>query len=159
MHEIAAYIRYADPEAYTIISYAPQPDGFSISGQLISELYQETAADPNVDAVGLNCVCGCRQMVDVVRKLGPIEGILSVMPNAGYPTVRGNRTFYDGDPAYFGAQLADMQALGARILGGCCGTTPEHIAAVVSDVGAGAPVRIAYPGGLSALGSLLGPSQ
>ena len=145
MHEIAAYIRGADPEAYIIISYAPQPDGFSISGQLISELYQETAADPNVDAVGLNCICGCRQMVDVVRKLGPIEGILSVMPNAGYPTVRGNRTFYDGDPAYFGAQLADIHAMGARILGGCCGTTPEHIAAVVGSVGAGAPVRITYP--------------
>ena len=145
MHEIAAYIRGTVPEAYIIISYAPQPDGFSINGQLISELYQETAEDPNVDAVGLNCICGCRQMVDVVRKLGPLEGILSVMPNAGYPTVRGNRTFYDGDPAYFGAQLADLHAMGARILGGCCGTTPEHIAAVVGTVGIDAPVRIQYP--------------
>ena len=73
-------------------------------------------------------------MVELMQKIGHIEGLFSVMPNAGYPTVRGNRTFYNGEPAYFARQVAVLHAMGARILGGCCGTTPEHIAAIPAAI-------------------------
>lgn len=55
---------------------------------------------------------------------------LSIMPNAGFPTVIDNRTFYDSDPVYFGDGMAQLAADGVKILGGCCGTTPRHIEAV-----------------------------
>ena len=54
--------------------------------------------------------------------------MLSVMPNAGYPTVLGRRTAYQGTPDYFAQQMAQILRAGASIVGGCCGTTPEHIA-------------------------------
>ena len=53
---------------------------------------------------------------------------MSVMPNAGYPTVLGRRTVFQGTPDYFGEKLAEIAQAGAAIVGGCCGTTPEHIA-------------------------------
>ena len=133
LHEIAAHIKAADPEAFVLVSFAAQPDGFTRDGRLIGELCRGAAADAYIDAVGLNCVSGGRQMVELMRKLGPIEGLFSVMPNAGYPTVRGNRTYYDGEPGYFASQIAIMHARGAAIIGGCCGTTPEHIARSRAD--------------------------
>ena len=145
LHEIAKHIKDADPDAFVLVSFAAQPDGFTRDGRLIGELCRGAAADAYIDAVGLNCVSGGRQMVELMNKIGPVEGLFSVMPNAGYPTVRGNRTYYDGDPGYFAAQMAELHARGAQILGGCCGTTPEHIAAAARAVSSGAPVRIDYP--------------
>jgi homocysteine S-methyltransferase len=66
------------------------------------------------------------------------------MPNAGYPTVRGNRTYYEGDPGYFSDQINELRELGVRILGGCCGTTPDHIREVSKKLRMPTAVRIAY---------------
>ncbi len=145
LHEIAHLIKDADPDAFVLVSYAAQPDGFTRDGRLIGELCRQTAEDGYIDAVGLNCVSGGRQMVELKRSIGAIEGLFAAMPNAGYPTVRGNRTYYDGDPQYFGAQIAALHSLGAQILGGCCGTTPEHIAAAAAALRAKAPVLVVYP--------------
>src|SRR5437879_9062532 len=60
---------------------------------------------------------------------------LSAMPNAGFPKRVGDRTIYPkSSPEYFELFARDAAALGARILGGCCGTTPEHIRAMVQAV-------------------------
>ena len=145
IHEVAAHIKDADPDAFVMVSFAAQPDGFTRDGRLIGELCRGAAEDAYIDAVGLNCVSGGRQMVELMNKIGPVDGLFSVMPNAGYPTVRGNRTYYDGDPDYFASQIAIMHARGAQIIGGCCGTTPEHIAASAKAIRAPAPVMIDYP--------------
>ena len=128
--ETAAYIKETAPDSFILVSFAAQPDGFTRDGQPVSTLIARADRDPNVDAVGLNCVSGARHMAELAETLGPLQSILSVMPNAGYPTVLGSRTFYDGDPKYFALQLSAMAGHGARILGGCCGTTPAHLAAV-----------------------------
>ena len=47
-------------------------------------------------------------MVELKRRIGQIDALFSVMPNAGYPTVRGNRTYYDGDPEYFGGIIVPV---------------------------------------------------
>lgn len=127
--EAAAYIREKKPEAFILVSFASLPDGFTRDGQLVSSLMETLDKDPSIDALGLNCVTSARHMVDLVKNLPPLQKNLSVMPNAGYPAVLGSRTFYDGAPDYFARQLSELQALGAGILGGCCGTTPEHIKA------------------------------
>lgn len=53
--------------------------------------------------------------------------MLSVMPNAGYPTIVDGRTFFENRAGYFAARMVEIVAAGAKIIGGCCGTTPEHI--------------------------------
>ncbi len=145
LHEIAEHIKAADPDAFILVSFAAQPDGFTRDGRLIGELCRSAEADAYIDAVGLNCVSGGRQMVELMNKIGPISGLFSVMPNAGYPTVRGNRTYYDGDPGYFASQIAIMHARGAQILGGCCGTTPEHIASAARAIRVPPPALADYP--------------
>lgn len=127
LRETAAYIRERCPEAFIIVSIASLPDGFTRDGHLSGQLISLLEQDPRVDAVGLNCVTGAKHMVDLVKGLGTVKKPLSIMPNAGYPTVLGSRTVYDGSPDYFARQLAELAGLGGRILGGCCGTTPEHI--------------------------------
>jgi len=67
------------------------------------------------------------------------------MPNAGYPTVRGGRTYYNSDPDYFAELTGATRALGAVILGGCCGTTPAHIAALARTLRAPALSADALP--------------
>ena len=145
LREIAEYIKRADPEAFVLVSFAAQPDGFTRDGRLIGELCRAAADDAYIDAVGLNCVSGGRQMVELKRRIGAVDGLFSAMPNAGYPTVRGNRTYYDGDPEYFAAQVAILHSLGAQIVGGCCGTTPEHIAAAARALRAKTPAYVPYP--------------
>ena len=140
--EIARYIREKQPEAYIITSFASQPDGFTRSGQLATHLIHQAEANPAVDAVGLNCVSGARHMISLVEQLGTVEKPLSVMPNAGYPTVLGGRTIYEGDPQYFAGQMERLHAMGVGILGGCCGTTPKHLAATVEALGGSTPKEI-----------------
>ena len=144
--ELAAFLKERCPDAFLIVSFAAQPDGFTRDGRLIRELIASAAADRNIDAVGLNCGCGARQTSELLDRIGPLPDCFSAMPNAGYPTVQGNRVFYHGDPGYFGMQLAGLRGQGVSILGGCCGTTPEHIAAARDALSMPAPQRISYRG-------------
>ena len=144
LHETAAHIKERDPGAFVILSFNTQPDGFTPAGYLVRDLCRQAEADPNVDAVGLNCMTTARHMVNLLWRIGPLKIPFSVMPNASYPTVRGNRSFYDGNPEYYAAQLAILRDEGARILGGCCGTTPAYIAAACEALKAPAKVRAEY---------------
>ena len=124
--EAAAHIHAQVPDAFIIVSFAVMAEGYSRDGMFVSELFDRICASENVDAVGLNCVCGARHMLELIRGADHGDKLLSVMPNAGYPTVVSNRTFYEGDPVYFASQVAELAAAGASIVGGCCGTTPVH---------------------------------
>ncbi|MBQ6622941.1 MAG: bifunctional homocysteine S-methyltransferase/methylenetetrahydrofolate reductase [Mogibacterium sp.] len=127
LREIAAYIREKQPDAYIIVSFALLPEGYTRDGLFGEDLVRTIWEGGCVDAVGFNCVIGVRQMKYLLDSMN-LGGIpLSIMPNAGYPVVIDNRTFYDSDPAYFGAGLAEIAREGAAIIGGCCGTTPRHI--------------------------------
>ena len=132
--EAVKYLKGKCADAYIIVSFAVQPDGFSRDGKFVTELINTMMQTGAIDAVGMNCVCGARHMLELAQRLKLAEKSdhtqMVVMPNAGYPTVIANRTFYEGDPVYFATQLVEMAHMGARILGGCCGTTPAHIACV-----------------------------
>jgi homocysteine S-methyltransferase len=130
--ELARYLKARCPEAFLIVSYAVGYDGITREGHPGTELFRRTAALAEVDAVGFNCMSGPHHLLEYIRKL-ELGGVqLSVMPNAGYPSVVGRRTVYQGQPDYFAAQLARIVQAGAAIVGGCCGTTPAHIAAAAS---------------------------
>ena len=126
--ELARHLKARCPEAYLIVSFAVAPGGVTRYGVSGDELYRRTAALPEVDAAGFNCVSGPHHLLEYIQTLSPLEKPLSVMPNAGYPTVLGRRTVYHGAPEYFGQKLAQIVQAGAVIVGGCCGTTPAHIA-------------------------------
>lgn len=126
--EFARFLKSRCPDAFLIISFAVAMDGTTREGYSGQTLFQRTAALPEVDAVGFNCISGPRHLLEYIRKLNRQGVRLSVMPNAGYPTVLGRRTVYQGGADYFGGKLAEIVQAGAQIVGGCCGTTPAHLA-------------------------------
>ena len=118
------------PEAFVLVSFAVLPDGYTREGRYCAELVRRVAQSGVVDAVGLNCVSAPGAMQALVQQLGDAGLPLSVMPNAGYPVVARAQVRYQGKPAYFARELSRLATEGVRILGGCCGTTPQHIAAL-----------------------------
>ncbi len=104
------------------------------------------------DVIGANCSTGPRRMLDVVSAMrdalektpaqtgaapdpSPANRcasmpLLSAMPNAGFPEMRGERVMYPATPEYFGDYARRFLDAGARLVGGCCGTTPDHIRAM-----------------------------
>ena len=128
--EAAKKIKETVPDAFVLVSFAVLPDGYTREGRHCAELVRSMTACGAVDAVGLNCVSAPGAMRTLVQQLGRTELPLSVMPNAGYPVVTRTRVQYQGKPEYFAWELARLAAEGVRILGGCCGTTPAHIAAL-----------------------------
>jgi len=83
------------------------------------------------DVVGLNCGVGPQRALDVVHQLAQATGRpLSAQPNAGLPATVGGRTVYVSTPEYFADFARTVTAAGVRLVGGCCGTTPEHIRAM-----------------------------
>ena len=118
------------PDAFVLVSFAVLPDGYTREGMYSKDLVRRMTESGIVDAVGFNCVSAPGAMRTLVQQLGSTALPLSVMPNAGYPVVTRTQVKYQGKPEYFAKELARIAAEGVRILGGCCGTTPTHIAAL-----------------------------
>ena len=118
------------PDAFVLVSFAVLPDGYTREGMYSKDLVRRMTENGIVDAVGFNCVSAPGAMRTLVQQLGSTALPLSVMPNAGYPVVTRTQVKYQGKPEYFAKELARIAAEGVRILGGCCGTTPAHVAAL-----------------------------
>lgn len=95
------------------------------------------------DVIGLNCATGPAEMLEHLRYLGQhARPFLSCLPNAGLPSVVEGRTHYDLTPDELAAaHERNVTEFGMNIVGGCCGTTPEHLAAVVERIGDRAPTE------------------
>jgi homocysteine S-methyltransferase len=84
-----------------------------------------------VDALGVNCGVGPQTALDAIQQMQPLTRTpLSAMPNAGHPTTQGGRQIYVSTPEYFAEYARRFAEAGVSIIGGCCGTTPAHIAAM-----------------------------
>jgi methionine synthase / methylenetetrahydrofolate reductase(NADPH) len=90
----------------------------------------------NIQAIGANCTVGPQSLLPIIRELASHASLpLSAMPNAGFPKRVGDRTVYPkSSPEYFAQFAQEAAELGTRIIGGCCGTTPEHIHAISEAV-------------------------
>lgn len=118
----------------TMYSFTMQPDGALFSGReagpMLRELEQAGAA-----AVGFNCVAADERTPDLVTRLRRyVKGPILCKPNAGNPVIDSHGIArYDLGPAVFGAILRRCVGQGAALVGGCCGTTPAHIRAIISE--------------------------
>jgi methionine synthase / methylenetetrahydrofolate reductase(NADPH) len=88
--------------------------------------------DEGVDVIGVNCSGGPAQLSRILKQMVQAvpSGKFWVKPNAGWPEQVGGRIMYPADAEYFGEYALSFREIGARIVGGCCGTTPQHIAAM-----------------------------
>jgi methionine synthase I (cobalamin-dependent)/5,10-methylenetetrahydrofolate reductase len=101
----------------------------------------ETLEDLGADVVGLNCRLGPYHVIRSLEE-APLPGkaFLSAYPNASLPDYIDGKLIYQSDPAYFEESALALRAQGARLIGGCCGTTPEHIKAMANAVRGMPPV-------------------
>ncbi|MBL4961033.1 bifunctional homocysteine S-methyltransferase/methylenetetrahydrofolate reductase [Bacillus velezensis] len=98
-------------------------------------------ADLGADITGINCRLGPYHMIEALTEV-PIfhDAYLSVYPNSSLPSLEEGRLVYDTDDAYFRESAVQFRTQGARIIGGCCGTTPNHIRAMAEAVRGLSPV-------------------
>ena len=96
-------------------------------------------SEAGADVVGVNCGVGPQASLDILQEMasGPPTAPLSVKPNAGLPRVVEGRLLYPSEPAYFADFALRAKDLGARLIGGCCGTAPEHVRAMREALGSG----------------------
>lgn len=89
----------------------------------------------NVDVVGLNCSVGPQTILEAVERMAAVtDRKLSAQPNAGMPRDVGGRTMYMASPEYMASYARHLIQAGAKVVGGCCGTTPDHIKSMVEGV-------------------------
>lgn len=94
------------------------------------------------DAIGLNCSVGPHGVLAALERMARITGRpLSAQPNAGLPREVQGRQMYMASPEYMGKYAQRLVRSGARLVGGCCGTTPEHVRYIADAVRAASPVR------------------
>lgn len=120
---------------FIIVQFCVNQYGYSEAGESAERLVSETAFSKCVDAVGLNCGVGPAHMQQILSRINLNNNcFITVMPNAGYPLLVRNRVKYADNPIYFASKVNDMALLGADIIGGCCGTTPDYIREVEKTV-------------------------
>jgi 5,10-methylenetetrahydrofolate reductase len=92
----------------------------------------QTLAQAGADVIGVNCSGGPSQLLRILKQMKHTvpNGKFWVKPNAGWPEQVGGRIMYPADPDYFGEYALSLREAGANIVGGCCGTTPQHISAM-----------------------------
>jgi len=118
--------------------------GRTLVGQTVKAFWTSLAHTPNLLSVGLNCALGSAEMRPFIEDLSAVAPVpTSLYPNAGLPNELGG---YDESAAYVAEQIRSYAEAGwVNLVGGCCGTTPEHIRQIVEAVDGLAPRTIASP--------------
>lgn len=127
-------------DIFTMASMTFEKDGHTLGGTPPAAALI-TLQSLGADAVGCNCSAGPEQMVEFIAAMKPYATVpLLAKPNAGMPRLEGLKTVFDMDAKAFAAFARKLTAAGANLLGGCCGTTPDHIAALAKAVAGRKPV-------------------
>jgi methionine synthase / methylenetetrahydrofolate reductase(NADPH) len=123
-------VRDIDSRIPILAQVTVNDDGLLLSGATL-EAFVTGMAGLDVDALGLNCSVGPKSMLEALERLRPLTRMpLSVQPNAGLPQSVGGRAIYMSSPEYIAEYAKRFILSGASIVGGCCGTNPEHIKAI-----------------------------
>lgn len=122
------------PSTPILVSLSILEDGNTPGGDPLAPAFARLRA-AGADGCGVNCAVGPQAIYDAIAPIvAGLDFPLSIMPNAGYPHRVDDRTVYESAPSYFAHFARAFVELGATIVGGCCGTTPEHIAAMAGEV-------------------------
>jgi homocysteine S-methyltransferase len=107
----------------------------TLYGERLENVFPDIAGQDNVVAVGLNCCVGPAQMLSALNVIKEMtDKPISIMPNAGLPRRVEDRTLYMCTPEYMAEYAKRFFENGARIIGGCCGTTPKHIQQIAKAI-------------------------
>lgn len=116
-----------------ICQFAVEDVGRTLDGVALSDAFRELK-EMGADVIGFNCRSGPNGIMRAIDSIGerPEDVPMSVYPNAGIPDYVDGKYAYSAGPEYFAESAKRFADRGARIIGGCCGTTPEHVAAMAA---------------------------
>jgi methionine synthase I (cobalamin-dependent)/5,10-methylenetetrahydrofolate reductase len=130
MERAVAAARVAAPGIPVIAQMTFSEEGKTLIGNKPAEIARRLS-DLGVAALGANCSVGPQGILDVIEKMASAARVpLVAQPNAGLPHLVGGRLLYLATPEYFEEYARRLVEAGASLIGGCCGTTPEHVAAI-----------------------------
>ncbi len=122
--------------AICTFTFEPGVKGFRTTMGVKPDRAVRAALDAGADMVGANCGNGIANMIEITRQMratAPQAPIL-IHANAGLPVVENGETVFKETPEYMASRVAELIAAGANVIGGCCGTNPNHIAAMAAEV-------------------------
>lgn len=141
---VCDYIKEKNPNSFILTQFSITPDGYTRQGVSGQTLFDEVFNCKSIDAFGFNCVSGPSHLYEYYKKGDFQNKTMSIMPNAGYPTVVEHRTFFNSSDEYFSNKMVDIVNLGVNIVGGCCGTTPSHIKLLVDKLKTSSNIKHTY---------------
>lgn len=122
-------------DAYIIAQFSFDKNGYTRAGIRLEKLLSDIAGVSTIDAYGLNCGVEATHMYRLLKKQKfPENCILTALPNAGYPYAIRGQLIYSHNIPYYVEEMKKIVGLGVDIIGGCCGTTPEYIAALTKEL-------------------------
>ena len=134
MEQAIRAARAVDPEMPIVAQMTIGVDGLTPYGDTAASVAQKLDAW-GADVIGLNCSVGPQTILEAVERMTPVtKKKISAQPNAGMPREVGGRSMYMASPEYMASYARHLIQAGAKIVGGCCGTTPEHIHSMVEGV-------------------------
>ncbi len=135
LREAIRAARDVDPKVAIIASMTFTRDDRTLLGDSPEKVAQGIY-ELGADVVGINCSGGPLQLLRILKKMKKVvpQAVFSVMPNAGWPEQQDGRIMYPAGPEYFGEYALSFWKTGARVIGGCCGTTPQHIRAMAETI-------------------------
>jgi methionine synthase / methylenetetrahydrofolate reductase(NADPH) len=138
MHQAVLACREVNAKIPIIAQVTIDEDGNCLDGA-DSEAFAARLTEWNVDVLGINCSVGPVAMLDAIERVRAVTSLpLAAQPNAGMPRSVEGRNIYLCSPEYMASYTRKFVAAGVQLIGGCCGTTPEHIRAMKSALRAGA---------------------
>ncbi len=113
------------------MTFEPNPRGYYTVMGVSVERAVSGLVEAGADVVGSNCGIGMEHMVGIARELTKAASVpVAVQPNAGLPETRGDAVVYNETPDLMAARVPELLDLGVALVGGCCGTTPDHVRAL-----------------------------
>ncbi len=136
-------VKDAGMECIGLMCFEASPRGYHTMMGANIEHAVKALIDAGADAVGAGCGVGTSEMVEIAREMRALtDHPLVIHPNAGKPEYRDGCTLYLETPAMFANAALELVSAGVDVVGGCCGTTPEHISAVSEELRSKYPERL-----------------
>lgn len=129
LDSLSRYIK-EKADVFLIAQFSFDKSGYTRSGLHVEKMVQMMADAACIDAYGWNCGMGATHMYQLLQEVVfPNDKYVTALPNAGYPYMFRGKLLYTNNVPYFAEEMKKIAGLGIEIMGGCCGTTPEHIKA------------------------------
>lgn len=133
---IGAIREFSDKPVVATMTFTRGPKGFRTVMGATPQQCAVALAEAGAHILGTNCCAGPKEAAEIIAEMGEASRCpLIAQPNAGIPKLEAGKTTYPESPESFAAGIEEVLARGAMIVGGCCGTTPQHIREVAALMG------------------------